>query len=127
MAHTFAYLHPFQSWVQLIQSPGRPFIGEGMGRLTVATRASFEDHLHRMRTEYKEALVSKGRREAFDRLVEAWSAELGAISYAESLSLMDLILLTGEVDNRAYLETLRVKMESLDARLNEAVHSRASD
>ena len=46
-----------------------------------------------MRTEYKDALVSKGRREAFDRLVEAWSSELGAISYAESLSLMDLIFL----------------------------------
>ena len=56
-----------------------------MGRLQPAARASFEDYLHRMRTEYKDALLSRGRREAFDRLVEAWSSELGAISYAESL------------------------------------------
>ena len=95
-----------------------------MGRTTKAVRASFEDHLQRMRTEHKEALVSKGRREAFDRLVEAWSSELGAISYAESLSLMDLILLTGEVDNRAYLEALRLKLDKLDARLNEDEHNR---
>ena len=86
----------------------------------MATRASFEEHLHTMRTEYRDALVSKGRREAFDRLVEAWSSELGAISYAESFSLMDLILLTGEVDNRAYLEALRLKLDNLDAWLNEA-------
>ena len=91
-----------------------------MGRLTQAARASFQDHLKVMRMEYKEALVSKGRREAFDRLVEAWSSELGAISYAESLSLMDLILLTGEVDNRAFLEALRLKLDNLSARLNVA-------
>ena len=95
-----------------------------MGRLTQAARASFQDYLQRMRTEYKEALVSKGRREAFDRLVEAWSSELGTISYAESLSLMDLILLTGEVDNRAFLEALRLKLDDLDHRLNEAEYSR---
>jgi hypothetical protein len=65
-----------------------------------------------------------GRREAFDRLVEAWSSELGAISYAESLSLMDLILLTSEVDNRTFLEALRLKLDNLDARLKEAEHSR---
>ncbi len=91
-----------------------------MGRLTQAARASFQDILTKMRTEYKEALVSKGRREAFDKLVGAWSSELGAISYAESLSLMDLILLTGEVDNRAFLEALRLKLDDLDARLSVA-------
>jgi hypothetical protein len=91
-----------------------------MGRLTQASRASFQDHLNVMRKEYKEALMSMGRREAFDRLVEAWTSELGAISYAESLSLMDLILLTGEVDNRALLETLKLKLNDLDARLNVA-------
>jgi Rad3-related DNA helicase len=101
-----------------------PIIGDVMGRLTQAARASFQDHLNNMRTEYREALVSTGRREAFDRLVEAWSSELGAISYAESLSLMDLILLTGEVDNRAYLEALRLKLDNLDHRLNETEHSR---
>ena len=40
----------------------------------------FEDLLSKLRTEYRAALVKQGRREAFDRLVEAWSAELGAIS-----------------------------------------------
>jgi hypothetical protein len=90
-----------------------------MGRMTLAARASFEEHLHTMRTEYKDALVSKGRREAFDRLVEAWSSELGAISYAESISLMDLLLLTGGIDNRAFTESLKLRLDRLEFRLSE--------
>ena len=82
-------------------------------------RASFEEHLNIMRTVYKDVLVNKGRREAFDRLVEAWSSELGAISYAESLSLMDLLLLTGGVDNRAFTESLKLILDRLESRLSE--------
>ncbi len=84
-----------------------------MGRLTQASRASFLGYLNTMRNEYRVAIVSKGGREAFDELVGAWSSELGAISYAESLSLMDLILLTGEVDNRAFLEALKSKLDAI--------------
>ena len=40
-----------------------------MGRTTPAIRMSFEDLLSRMRKEYKDALLSRGRRAAFDRLV----------------------------------------------------------
>ena len=88
-----------------------------MGRTTPSIRMSFEDLLARLRSEYREALVKQGRREAFDRLVEAWSAELGAISYAESLSLMDLILLTGLVDDRRVSEELITRLTDIENRL----------
>jgi hypothetical protein len=84
---------------------------------------SFQDLLQRMRDEYKAALLSRGRREAFDRLVEAWSAEMGAISYAESISLMDLLLLTGAVDNRRVNEEQSIRASELERRL-EKVESR---
>jgi hypothetical protein len=89
-----------------------------MGRTTPPIRMSFEDLLARLRSEYRDALVKQGRREAFDRLVEAWSAELGAISYAESLSLMDLILLTGLVDDRRVSEELSTRITTIESRLN---------
>jgi hypothetical protein len=79
---------------------------------------SFETLLSRMRSEYKDALLSMGRRKAFDRLVEAWSAELGAISYAESISLMDLLLLTGAVDNRRANEELSLRITELEGRVS---------
>jgi hypothetical protein len=89
-----------------------------MGRTTPPIRMSFEELLARLRSEYRAALVKQGRREAFDRLVEAWSAELGAISYAESLSLMDLILLTGLVDDRRVSEELSSRLATIETRLN---------
>ncbi len=64
-----------------------------------------------------------GRRNAFDRLVEAWSAELGAISYAESISLMDLLLLTGAVDNRRANEELSPRISELEGRVNSLVQT----
>ena len=88
-----------------------------MGRTTPATRMSFQDLLQRMRDEYKAALLSRGRREAFDRLVEAWSAEMGAISFAESFSLMDLLLLTGAVDNRRVNDSLTILALEVERRL----------
>ena len=90
-----------------------------MGRTTPAIRMSFQDLLQRMRDEYKAALVNRGRREAFDRLVEAWSAELGAVSYAESMSLMDLLLLTGVVEDRRVTEELSLRKSELERRLEK--------
>ena len=88
-----------------------------MGRTTPSARLSFEELLGRMRTEYKDALLSMPRRAAFDRLVEAWSAEMGAISYAESMSLMDLLLLTGAVDNRRRSEEIGLRIKELEERV----------
>jgi hypothetical protein len=92
-----------------------------MGRTTPSTRTSFQDLLQRMRDEYKAALLSRGRRAAFDRLVEAWSAEMGAISFAESMSLMDLLLLTGAVDNRRVNEELILRISDLEMRLENVI------
>jgi KaiC/GvpD/RAD55 family RecA-like ATPase len=90
-----------------------------MGRTTPPIRMSFEDLLARLRSEYREALVNPGRREAFDRLTEAWSAELGAITYAESLSLMDLILLTGLVEDRRISEELSGRLAEMEGRIEK--------
>jgi hypothetical protein len=90
-----------------------------MGRTTPPIRMSFEDLLARLRSEYREALVKPGRREAFDRLTEAWSAELGAITYAESLSLMDLLLLTGLVEDRRISEELSSRLAEMEGRVEK--------
>ena len=49
----------------------------------------------------------------------AWSAEMGAISYAESISLMDLLLLTGAVDNRRANEELSLRISELERRVDK--------
>ncbi len=93
------------------------FEDDGMGRTTPPIRMSFEDLLARLRSQYREALVEAGRRDAFDRLVEAWSQELGAVTYAESMSMLDLLLLTGLVDDRRVSEELVGRVAEVERRL----------
>jgi hypothetical protein len=89
----------------------------GMGRTAPLIRMSFEDLLARLRSQYRNALVGTGRRDAFDRLVETWSQELGAVTYVESLSMFDLLLMTGLVDDRCVSEELVDPMADIDRRL----------
>jgi len=85
-----------------------------MGRSTPSTRASFEELVHRLRKSFKEALIDEGRREAFEKLVEAWSGELGALTYAEGFTLLDLLLLTAVLENRSLIEQLLSRVEALE-------------
>lgn len=90
-----------------------------MGRTTPPIRMSFEGLLARLRSEYRDALVEPGRRITFDRLAEVWSAELGAIAYAESFSLMDLILLTGLVEDRRVSGELCSRLAEVESRVEK--------
>ena len=85
-----------------------------VGRSTPSTRASFEELVHRLRKSFKEALIDEGRREAFEKLVEAWSGELGALTYAEGFTLLDLLLLTAVLENRSLIERLLSRVEALE-------------
>jgi hypothetical protein len=87
-------------------------------KVTPRTQMSFDDLLARLRGEYRDALLSRGRRDAFDHLVEAWGEELGVMSQA-GLSQLDLLLLTGIVDNRLISEELNTRLASVERRLNQ--------
>jgi hypothetical protein len=71
-----------------------------LGRETKSVRQRFQEVLERLRREVKDPSVDVGRKEAFDQLVEAWASELGAMSYAESFKLLDLMLIISVLDNR---------------------------
>ncbi|MBN1682698.1 hypothetical protein JW865_04005 [Candidatus Bathyarchaeota archaeon] len=106
----------------LVKSSVRPlgsidyFFGEvdELGRNTPPLRDSFNESVARLRKEFRDALVKPSRREAFDKIVEAWSSEMGAITYAESVSLFDLLLLTATVDNRRVIEELSEKLRRFE-------------
>jgi len=52
-----------------------------MGRLTVPFRVKFNEKIAVLRKLFQETLVDAERREAFNKLVEAWSNEAHAMSY----------------------------------------------
>ena len=122
----FAYLQPVSTWVPFIRGPDVASSGNSMGRFQPSARAAFGDTLQKLRKEYQDALRSVKRREAFDQLVEVWSSEMGTISYVESLSLMDLLLLSSAVDNRASIEVLRKRIDALDPKMTQTELTRAN-
>ena len=73
--------------------------------------------ISKLRREFQDALISVERREAFDHLVGAWSAELGAMSFAESLKLLDLLFLVAVVENRSLGESLGARIRILEERI----------
>lgn len=89
-----------------------------MGRSTPPFRASFQDMVSKLRREFKDALLKVDRRDGFEQLVEAWSSELGAMSFAESLTLLDLMLLVAAVENRSLLSGLHRDTENLTERVS---------
>ena len=88
-----------------------------MGRETKPFRQSFQETLGRLRREFKQPLVSKNRKTAFELLVKAWGAELGAMSYAESFKMLDLGLLVSVIENRRLHEEFKRTIRVLESKV----------
>lgn len=87
-------------------------VDEKLGRETKPFRQSYQEILDRLRRELRDPLINKDRKTAFDHLIVAWSEEIGAMSYAESFKVLDLMLMVSSLENRKLLD------EAID-RLNE--------
>jgi len=87
-----------------------------MGRLTQPIRSKFNDKVETLRKEYKNALKDMARRNAFEKLVAVWSAEMGAITYAETISMFDLMILTATIENTRVALELTERMDKLEQR-----------
>jgi hypothetical protein len=109
----------------LIDHPVKPlgsveyhyFVDFKMGRETKPFRMSYQELVDKLRKEFQDPLRSENRRTAFDMLVQAWSDELGAMSFAESFKMLDLMLLISTLENRSMLEKITRQLESLDRRI----------
>ncbi len=109
----------------LIDHPAKPpasveysyKVESNVGRETKPFRMSYQELVDRLRREFQEPLRSESRRTAFDLLVRAWSDELGAMSYAESFKMLDLMLLISALENRSLLEDALKRLETQQARL----------
>ena len=75
-----------------------------LGRETKPFRQVYQELLDRLRAELRDPLIDTERKTAFDHLVAAWSEELGAMSYAESFKVLDLMLMVSILENRKLLD-----------------------
>ena len=89
-----------------------------MGRETKPFRMSYQELVDKLRKEFQNPLRSENRRTAFDLLIQAWSDELGAMSYAESFKMMDLMLMISTLENRSMLEKMTRQFETVNRKLS---------
>jgi hypothetical protein len=87
-----------------------------MGRLTQPIRSKFNEKVDTLRREYRDALRDRGMRDAFERMVAAWSSEMGAITYAETISMFDLMMLTSILDENSKIMDLTERVDKLEGR-----------
>jgi hypothetical protein len=87
---------------------------EGLNRNTPVLRDSFNETVAGLKENFRDSLLRTDRSEAFDRLVEVWSLEAGAITYPGYGSLFDLLLLTAAVDNRKVVEELSERLRCFE-------------
>lgn len=106
-----------------IRGPGsveyRFRVEEELGRETKPFRQSFQEVVERLRKELRDPLIDTGRKAAFDHHLEAWASELGAMSYAESFKLMDLMLMVSILENRRLLEKMLDRLDVYEERLHK--------
>lgn len=88
-----------------------------MGRETKPFRMSYQELVDRLRKEFQDPLRSENRRTAFEHLLQAWSDELGAMSYAESFKMLDLMLFISTLENRSLIEKANTRLDSFDRRI----------
>jgi len=84
-----------------------------MGRLTVPFRVKFNEKIAMLRKLFQKALVDDERREAFNKIIEAWGVEAHAMSYLNLPTMMEAMLLTAVVDNRREIELIKRRIEEL--------------
>ena len=91
-----------------------------MGRLTIPFRSQPQDEIENLTRSFREALMDPARRDAFDCLVKAWTAEQGGMSYAKVPSVLEVMLLAASVDNRKTMEDLQDEVREIRSHLQKA-------
>jgi hypothetical protein len=94
-------------------------VDETLGRETKPFRQSYQEILERLRKELREPLIDRDRKTAFDYMLKVWSEEIGAMSYAESFKILDLMLMVSAIENHRLLYEAIEKLNDHDELLKK--------
>ena len=92
-----------------------------MGRVTASPRKRITGSMKRLRKRYRATFKDTAFQWAFDELWKAWAGEMAAMIYWSHHSVLDMLILTGAVDNRRVLVELRRELETLNRRVKQAI------
>jgi hypothetical protein len=88
-----------------------------LGRITKdSMRGRLQQEMRHLKSGYRDALKDNDMQTAFDAVWGDWNNEQGAMIYAQVVSALDLLNLTGVLANRREITELRARLESLEQR-----------
>jgi hypothetical protein len=88
---------------------------EELGRITKnSMRGRIQNSMRLLRGGYRDALKDDDLQKAFDKIWETWNLEQGAMIYAQVVSALDLLNLTGVISNRRDIQILLQRLEALE-------------
>ena len=87
----------------------------GLGRITKdSMRSRLQNNMRNLRDYYRMALKDDELQGSFDEVWRDWDLEQGAMIYAQVVSALDLLNLTGVLANRREIEFLRQRIDALE-------------
>jgi len=91
-----------------------------MDRITKnSNRERIQNQMKNLKKHYRAALKDNELQEAFDQVWKDWNSEMGAMIYAQIVSPLDLIDLTGVISNRKQIQDLQAKIEKLEENIDK--------
>jgi hypothetical protein len=94
-----------------------------LGRLTIPFRTMLQEEIDNLKRTFREALIEPERKDAFNSLSKAWTAEQGAMSYSKVPTVLDTLFLTAAVDNRKVIDELNNKFNILKSEVESLKQS----
>ena len=86
-----------------------------LGRITkYSMRGRIQNSMRLLRGRFREALKDDDLQSAFDNIWETWNLEQGAMIYAQVVSALDLLNLTGVISNRMEIQIVLQRLKALE-------------
>ena len=86
-----------------------------------------QEEVNTLKRTFRDVLMDPARRDAFDSLLKVWSSEQGAMSHARVPTALDIMLLTGVIDNRRLIEELSDRFGILESKMTKLISQLEKD
>jgi len=91
---------------------------ESVGRITIPFRTRLQEQLDELKKNLAPVLMDRIRADAFESLSRAWTSEQGAMSYLNVPTVLDAMVLVGEIDNRKLILELTERLVRIEGKID---------
>jgi len=91
---------------------------ESVGRITLPFRTRLQEQLDELKKNLGPVMMDRTRVDAFESLSRAWTSEQGAMSCLNVPTVLDAMVLVGEIDNRKLILELTERLSRIEGKID---------